>query len=67
MAQGCAVGLFDGDVRCFDRPVTLRGRGGNFHLDARYCLCDGDLCTRRSDTWRQYGPKKFVAQRYEAG
>lgn len=65
MAQGCSVGLFDGGVRCFDRPVTLRGRGGSFYLESRYCLCEGDLCTRNSDIWIEYGLKKFYAQKHE--
>lgn len=67
MAQGCAVGLFDGEVRCFDRPITMRGRGGNFRLKGHYCLCDGDLCNQKSKIWIQYGPKKFYAQRQKAG
>ncbi|VDK72670.1 unnamed protein product [Litomosoides sigmodontis] len=69
MAQGCSVGLFDGEVRCFDRPIVLRGRGGYFQLDGHYCLCSGDLCNRNrnSEISVDYGPKEFYAQRQKSG
>ncbi|VDO17226.1 unnamed protein product [Brugia timori] len=63
MAQGCSVGLFDGEVRCFDRPIIMLGRGGNFHLYGRYCLCNGNLCSEKTEIWIQHGQKKFYAQR----
>ncbi|VDO36762.1 unnamed protein product [Onchocerca flexuosa] len=66
MAQGCSVGLFDGGVRCFDRPIIWRGRGGNFNLDGHYCLCDGDLCNRNPKKSIQY-PTKFYAERQKIG
>ncbi|VBB28536.1 unnamed protein product [Acanthocheilonema viteae] len=67
MAQGCSVGLFDGGMGCFDRPITLRGRGGHFQLDGHYCLCNGDLCNGNSEIWIEHGPKKFYAQRQKDG
>ncbi|EFO26318.2 hypothetical protein LOAG_02173 [Loa loa] len=67
LAQGCSVGLFDGEVRCFERSITLRGRGGNFQLDGHYCLCGGNLCNRNSKIWIQHDPKKFYAQGQKAG
>uniref|UniRef100_A0A8R1XLB0 Protein quiver n=2 Tax=Onchocerca TaxID=6281 RepID=A0A8R1XLB0_ONCVO len=66
MAQGCSVGLFDGEARCFDRPIIWRGRGGNFNLDGHYCLCDGDLCNRNSEISNQH-PTKFYAERQKTG
>ncbi|VIO93114.1 Uncharacterized protein BM_BM1207 [Brugia malayi] len=67
MAQGCSVGLFDGEVRCFDRPIIMLGRGGNFHLYGRYCLCNGNLCSEKTEIWIQHGQKKFYAQRQKGG
>ncbi|VDN94303.1 unnamed protein product [Brugia pahangi] len=67
MAQGCSVGLFDGEVRCFDRPIIMLGRGGNFHLYGRYCLCNGNLCSEKTEIWIEHGQKKFYAQRQKGG